>query len=151
MDACLWLLDNGVRPDVIRWVRPRDAWLLDRAFQQPLDLLPRLIEGVSLYLAAPAQADDITDLFRRLEACGQLIRLDPDIEPAMYRCAPVSQPELARLRSIENIVRLGRVTHIGPDQIDLAGGSIPVSPGHMHVDCSTPGLGTRPARSSLPA
>ena len=27
---------------------PRDAWLLDRAFQQPLDLLPRLIEGVSL-------------------------------------------------------------------------------------------------------
>ena len=30
----------GVPPDAIRWVRPRDPWLLDRAFQQPLALLP---------------------------------------------------------------------------------------------------------------
>jgi hypothetical protein len=37
----------------------------------PLELLPRLIEGVSLYLEAAAQAGDLTDLFRRLEACGQ--------------------------------------------------------------------------------
>src|SRR3954447_15686622 len=30
MDACGWLLDNGIAPDAIRWVRPRDAWILDR-------------------------------------------------------------------------------------------------------------------------
>ena len=82
----------------IRWIRPRDAWLLDRAFQQPLDLVAGLIEGVSLYLEAAAHAEDVSDLFGRLEACGQLVRLDPAIEPAMYRCATVSQAELASLR-----------------------------------------------------
>ena len=146
IDACLWLLEVGVPPELIRWVRPRDAWLLDRAFQQPLDRVPQLIEGVSLYVEAAAQADDIADLFGRLEACGQLTRLDPDVEPTMYRCATVSQAELVRLRSIENVVRLGRVTHIGPDQITLAGGSIPTDPGQVHVDCSAPGLRTGPGR-----
>ena len=45
IDACLWLMETGVPPEAIRWIRPRDAWLLDRAFQQPLDLVPQLIEG----------------------------------------------------------------------------------------------------------
>jgi hypothetical protein len=146
IDACLWLLGAGVPPDAIRWVRPRDAWLLDRTFQQPLELLPRLIEGVSLYLEAAAQADDLTDLFRRLEACCQLIRLDPGTEPTTFRCATVSQDELVSLRSIENVIRLGRVTRVGPDQITLAGGSIPADRGQVHVDCSAAGLRTKPAR-----
>jgi hypothetical protein len=146
MDACVRLLEAGVPADAIRWVRPRDAWLLDRAFQQPLDLVPRLIEGVSLYLEAAAQAEDVPDLFRRLEASGQLVRLDPEVEPTMYRCATVSEAELVRLRGIQDVVRLGRVTHIGLDRIDLAGGSIPTDRGQVHVDCSAPGLRTEPGR-----
>jgi hypothetical protein len=146
IDACLWLLETGVPPEAIRWIRPRDAWLLDRAFQQPLDLVPRLIEGVSLYLEAAAQADDVSDLFRRLEACGQLIRLDPEVEPTTYRCATVSEAELGVLRTIENVVRLGRVMHIGPDRIELAGGSIPADRGHVYVDCSGSGLRIEPGR-----
>jgi hypothetical protein len=146
IDACLWLLGAGVPPEAIRWIRPRDPWLLDRAFQQPLELLPRLMEGVSLYLEAAAEAEDLTGLFGRLEACGQLIRLDPDTEPTMFRCATVSQDELAVLRSIENVVRLGRVTCIGPDQITLAAGSVPADRGQVHVDCTASGLRTSPAR-----
>jgi hypothetical protein len=30
-DACIWLLDNGVDPGAICWVRPRDPWMLNRA------------------------------------------------------------------------------------------------------------------------
>jgi hypothetical protein len=146
IDACLWLLESGVDAEAIRWVRPRDAWLLDRAFQQPLELLPRLMEGVSLYLEAAAQAEDVADLFRRLESCGQLIRLDANVEPAMFRCATVSQAELTRLRSIEDVVRLGRVTRLGRDEVELAGGSIPAGRGQIHVDCSAAGLRTRTAR-----
>ena len=146
IDACLWLLGAGVPPEAIRLVRPRDAWLLDRAFQQPLELLPRLMEGVSLYLEAAAQAEDASDLFRRLEACGQLIRLDAGVEPTTFRCATVSQDELVSLRSIENVIRLGRVTRIGPDQIELADGSVPADRGQVHVDCSAAGLRTKPAR-----
>lgn len=146
IDACLWLLGAGVPPEAIRWVRPRDPWLLDRAFQQPLERLPRLIEGVSLYLEAAAQAEDLTGLFRRLEACGQLIRLDPGVEPTTFRCATVSQDELVSLRSIKNVIRLGRVTRIGPDQVKLADGSIPADRGQVHVDCSAAGLRTKAAR-----
>lgn len=146
IDACLWLVENGVPPEMIRWIRPRDAWLLDRRFQQPLDHVSRLIEGVSLYLEAAAQADDARDLFARLESCGQLIRLDPAIEPTMFRCATVSEAELATLREIQNVVRLGRVRHIGTDAIELEGGSIPTDRGQVHVDCSAPGLGLAPAR-----
>ncbi len=35
MDAILWLLENGVAAACIRWVMPRDAWLLNRANLQP--------------------------------------------------------------------------------------------------------------------
>ena len=146
MDACLWLLDSGVPPEVIRWIRPRDAWLLDRAYQQPLELVTWLIEGVSLGLEAAAQAEDVNDLFGRLEACGQLVRLDPAVEPTMYRCATVSQDELASLRRIENVVRLGRVVHIAADRIVLEAGSIPTDAGQVHVDCTAAGLVLAPAR-----
>jgi NAD(P)-binding Rossmann-like domain len=146
IDACLWLLEAGVPAEAIRWVRPRDPWLLDRAFQQPLELLPRLMEGVSLYLEAAAQAEDVSDLFGRLEACGQLIRLDPGVEPLTFRCATVSQDELLSLRRIQNVIRLGRVTSIGPDRIELANGSVPAGRGQVHVDCSAAGLRIKPAR-----
>ena len=151
MDACIWLLEGGVPADVIRWIRPRDAWLLDRAFQQPLDLVSWLIEGVSLYLEAAAQAEDVGDLFRRLEACGQLVRLDQAVEPTMYRCATVSQAEAGSLRRIQNVVRLGRVMHIAPDRIALEEGSIPTDGGQVHVDCSAAGLRLAPGRPAFDA
>ena len=146
IDACLWLLESGVPADAIRWIRPRDPWLLDRSYQQPLALLPRLMEGVSRYLEAAAQAEDAADLFRRLEACGQLIRIDPEVEPATFRCATVSTDELARLRGIGDVIRLGRVASLGPDRIELAGGSVPTGPGQVHVDCSAAGLRVSPGR-----
>jgi hypothetical protein len=62
MDACLWLLDSGGPPELIRWIRPRDAWLLDRAFQRPLDLVGWLIEGQALSVEAAAEAEDAGDL-----------------------------------------------------------------------------------------
>ena len=146
MDACVWLLDQGVDPGAIRWIRPRDAWLLDRKFQQPLKLLPAMIEGVSLYLEAAAEAESRPDLFRRLEDCGQLVRLDPRITPTMFRCATVSDIEIGALRSIEHVVRLGRVRRIDTDAITLAGGSMPSDRRQIHVDCSAAGLPIPPAR-----
>jgi hypothetical protein len=145
MDACTWLLDAGVAPDRIRWIRPRDAWLLNRLYQQPLELVGSLMEGVSLYLEAAAEAVSVEDLYRRLEACEQLIRLDDAVQPTMYRCATVSPGELEQLRQIENVVRLGRIQRVASDRIELADGSIPAA-GHLNVDCSAAGLRLSPAR-----
>ena len=146
MDACLWLLDSGVPPDAIRWIRPRDAWILDRMATEPLDRLPGLMEKVSRELEAAAEAGSVDDLFQRLEAGGNLIRLDPTVEPTMYRCATVSTAELEQLRRIENVVRQGHVTSIEPDRIVMEEGSIPTDGGQVHVDCSAGGLTLSPGR-----
>jgi hypothetical protein len=146
MDACSWLLDNGVAPETIRWIRPRDAWLLDRGSFQPLKLLPSFIEGLSLQIKAAAQAEDVDDLFRRLEGCGQLIRLDPEFEPTMYRGAIASADERDGLRRIENVVRQGRVIRIATDRVVLDHGTIRSDPGQVYVDCTAAGLRAVPAR-----
>jgi len=41
MDAACWLLDQGTPPGEITWIRPRDSWILNRAFFQPGDGVPR--------------------------------------------------------------------------------------------------------------
>jgi hypothetical protein len=146
MDACIWLLDSGVAPEAIRWIRPRDGWMLNRAFVQPLDLLGSFIEGFSLQFEAAAQAENVEDLFSRLEACQQLLRLDPAVEPTMYHAAIVSESELESLRLIENVVRQGRVTHIGEERIELQKGSLATDPKQVYVDCTGEGIRRAPVR-----
>jgi hypothetical protein len=146
MDACCWLLDGGVPPDDIRWIRPRDAWMLDRANTQPLSLVPQMMEGVARDHEAAAGAESVADLFARLEAAGQLVRIDQATDPAMYRCATISSLEIDQLRTIEQVIRLGRVRRIGPEVIELVGGTIPTGTGQVLVDCTAEGLRVRPAR-----
>ena len=44
MDTCCWLLDSGVDPERIRWIRPRDSWLFERTFMQPLELVAQYMQ-----------------------------------------------------------------------------------------------------------
>jgi hypothetical protein len=145
-DACTWLLESGVDPDDIRWIQARDAWMWNRAQVQPLELVTDTIDGVSRGVEASAEAESIDDLFVRLEACGQLLRLDPNVAPTMYHAATLTVAELKRLRTIENVVRLGRIKTICADEIELEQGTIPTDSGQVHVDCSAAGLGKAPAR-----
>jgi hypothetical protein len=82
-DACIWLLDNGVEPDRIRWIRPRDAWFHDRGHFQPLEQVGAILEGFALDAEAGAHALNVEDLFERLEASGRLVRIDPQTVPAV--------------------------------------------------------------------
>ncbi len=145
VDACLWLLDNGVDPDRIRWIRPREAWMLDRLAYQPLDLVTNLMEALSLATEASAEAQNVDDLMTRLESTGQLRRIDPTVTPTMFRSATVSSRELDALRTIENVVRLGHVRHLGADVIAMEHGEVPTDRSQVHIDCSAPGL--RPTKS----
>jgi hypothetical protein len=54
----------------------------------------------------------MSDMFNRLEGSGQLLRISKTVEPTTYRCAVVSPGELAELRRIEDVVRLGHVRTI---------------------------------------
>ncbi|HEX5586726.1 MAG TPA: NAD(P)-binding protein, partial [Acidimicrobiia bacterium] len=66
MDACTWLLDNGVDPAEIAWVKPRETWALDRAYWQPRDQVGRFMIGWAASIEAAATATSIPDLFDRL-------------------------------------------------------------------------------------
>ena len=98
------------------------------------------------------EAENVEDLFARLESCGQLIRLDQTVEPTMYRCATVTTGELDRLRKVENVVRLGRVLHVGiRSRSSSRTDPIPTNHGQVHVDCSAAGLHVGPRSSDLRA
>jgi hypothetical protein len=149
MDACCWLLDNGVDPDRIQWIRPRDAWLLDRGHFQPFDLIATFLDGMSRSVEALAEAHDLADFMRRVEARGMFVRLDQRIEPTMFRGAIASTAERAALSQIERVVRHGHVLHVDPRRIVLEKAEIPTTPREVVVDCTAYGLRSAPMRPTF--
>lgn len=137
IDACLWLLQMGCEPDKIQWIRPRDAWLLNRRNTQPTDeFFFDVFNAQAGMMESAASADSFEDLFDKLESCGYFLRIDPDQRPEMFHGATISTAELEILRTIKDVVRLGRITHLGSDQIDFQKGSLPVAENTLFVDCS---------------
>lgn len=137
VDACLWLLEHGVAPETIHWIVPRDAWLQDRANVQPGDdFLEKTFGSFVTQIETVLQAESVADLLLRLEAAGQLLRLDPAVMPTMYRCATISRDELTQLRRIRHVVRLGRVKSIQAGQIVLTEGTVPAGRDWLYVHCS---------------
>ena len=94
MDACVWLLQNGVPPEDLCWIKPREAWLLNRAFAQSGDLVGHLLDGISRQMEAAAQASSLEDLFARLNASEQLLRVAGSVAPTMYQGPTTSVREL---------------------------------------------------------
>jgi len=146
MDAVLWLLANDCDPAAIRWIMPRDSWMLDRSFIQPGEQFAANNLRFTLDpLKAAVAASDLDDLFARLEQAGSLMRLDPAVTPTMYRCATVTRAELEQLQRVTQVIRMGRVSAINAREIVLAEGSVPTAETTVHVDCSADGLANRPA------
>lgn len=144
IDACLWLLAQGVDPAAIWWIMPRDSWLVDRAITQPGAQFAETIYAAFVHQAqAVLEASSLDDMFDRIERGGHLLRVDPRVRPTMYRCATVSMLELEQLRRIQSVIRLGRVQRIERDRIILAGGSVPTTPSTLHIDCTADGLQQR--------
>ena len=144
VDACVWLLDNGIEPDAIRWIRPREAWFHDRSQFQPLDQVGALITGISQDAEAGAHATDLDDLFQRLEGAGRLVRIDSARPATMYRGTMLSAGELRAVRQIEDVIRLGRVRRIEADRVVLERGEVATGANVLHVDCTALGLRDAP-------
>ncbi|OPE49820.1 hypothetical protein BST27_07755 [Mycobacterium intermedium] len=147
MDVCLWLLRHDIDPDKLTWIMPRDSWLIDRATLQPgPKFIKRFRKGYSATLETIGKATSTDDLFDQLEAAGTLLRIDPSVRPRMYRCATVSHPELEQLRRIRDIVRMGHVKSVEPNEILLDYGSVPSSPSALFIDCTADGAPQKPAK-----
>jgi hypothetical protein len=140
MDTCSWLLDADVDPDHIRWIRPRDGWFLNRAYMQPLELVASYMQLQARWVESAAACCDATEFVHRLEADGVMIRIDPNVEPGVFRGATLSLLELDALRSIENVVRLGRVQRIGTTHVVFDESSLSTDARQIYVDCTAEGL-----------
>ena len=137
IDACLWLLQNQVNPDDITWIMPRDGWWIDRQNTQPTrEFFQHSIGAQVAQLDAMATSKTLDELFEKLEHSGVLLRLDPNVKPTMFHGATVSQAEAALLRKIKNVVRHGRITRLGLNEIQFTGATIPTTPNTLHIDCS---------------
>jgi hypothetical protein len=144
MDACLWLLGHGIAPARLTWVKPRDSWLLDRAAIQPgRQFAKRTLADFSAQLASVLEAESLPHLFERLETKGCLMRIDPTVDPTMYRCAILSQAEMEQLRRIDDVVRMGHVQSIEPGRITLDGGTYDVDGSALFIDCTADGFAHR--------
>ena len=137
IDACIWLLENHIPADKITWIMPRDSWFFDRRnTQTSLDFFADSVGTQAAQLEALSKAESIDDLFDRLEACGALVRIDKGVKPKMFHGATISQREIEILRSIKNVVRMGRVTHINKNEIILEQGKINTPDKALHIDCT---------------
>ena len=146
IDTCVWLLDEGVDPDRIRWIRGRDPWQFDRRFTQPLDLVGSYVRLQACWVEAAAAATDGYDFARRLEDAGIFLRLDPATEPLAFRGATVSTREIDVARRIEDVVRARRVHHIGRTSMSTDAGAFAASPRDLYVDCTAAGVPPSAAR-----
>jgi hypothetical protein len=144
MDACVWLLENGVDPGRVRWIKPRETWLFNRRFFQPGHLAGDIVEGLALQMEAAADARSTNDLFERIEDTEVFRRVDRSVRPTMFKAATIADWEIELLRRIEGVVRLGYVRRIERNRIVLDGGEVPTTPAHLHVHCAARGLSRPP-------
>lgn len=141
-DAIVWLLTNGVDPDLIVWVRPRDPWMLNRAVVQPD---PAVITGMTAdTFAAAADAETLDELFMRLEDAGVMLRFDPGVVPTMAKTPTLAEWELDLLRTVENVVRRGHIRHVNRGQLVLDRGVVAVRDDALVVHCAASGLAYPP-------
>eukprot|EP00929_Paragymnodinium_shiwhaense_P038504 TRINITY_DN20334_c0_g1_i3.p1 TRINITY_DN20334_c0_g1~~TRINITY_DN20334_c0_g1_i3.p1 ORF type:complete len:323 (+),score=66.49 TRINITY_DN20334_c0_g1_i3:232-1200(+) len=142
MDAVLYLLNSSVEPERIQWIMPRDSWLLIREAMRS-----DFYDSVDIVAVSEASNAAKTALgyFEAQEWGGLFRRVDPGVQPQQFKCATVSVTELAQLRRIKQIVRMGRVKCLHRDRVELEKGTLETCDGTLYVDCSTDGLEKRPS------
>jgi hypothetical protein len=139
-DTCSWLLEQGVDPGRVRWLKSREPWFFDRTFTQPLDQVGSYMQLQARWVEAAAAAEDGHDFARRLEREGVFVRIDESVEPLAFRGATISGAEIEALRSIEHVVRGCRVRALGRSSIATDAGELPGEHDEVYVDCTARGV-----------
>lgn len=137
-DTVVWLLTHGVDPDAIRWVRPRDPWMLNRAVIQPNPAI--YLDMVATMLELSAGASSLPDLFLGLEDAGIMHRVDRSVAPTMAKAPTLGRWELDLLRTVEDVVRLGHIRTVHRDRIELDDGTVDLPADAVVVNCAADGL-----------
>ncbi|KAK5053352.1 hypothetical protein LTR84_002326 [Exophiala bonariae] len=146
MDACLWLLENGINATQITWIRPRDSYLIDRAGVQPgPEFAARSQAFGKTMVEAVMVASSLGDILDHNVGKGTLLLLDDKVAPTMFHCATVSLLEFEALKQIKTVIRQGRVTSITREDVTLEHGSYKPEPDTLYIDCSASAVSKLPS------
>ncbi len=120
--------------------RPGAAAITPEFAEASLSLVADQLESL-------AAARSVDDVFLGFEERGVAVRLDPRVAATAYRGASISLPELAALRGIADVDRLGHLQSNGRTSLTRLSWdrSRPV-PDTLYIDCSADGLPRRPTR-----
>lgn len=150
MDAAVWLLEQGVMPDRITWVRPHDYWLFNReAILNHPDRFSVTVGSFLKELEILGSVPDIPEYCARMEELGVWHRIDPEVTPTKFHAAVCSPREVGLLAQITNVVRMGHVTALRRGQMQLADGALPMPDDTLYIDC-TASAGVRAGQNAPP-
>ena len=137
MDTAVWLLEAGVSPDAIDWVRPRDSWMFNRKLLQPAKHAISDLVRFQIDLAECAASSETGDeMFAKLGERGTMLRIDPDVTPSMFHYAVISEGEVDLLRTITRVHRGMRVTALEPDALVFGDERVELPANTLFVDCT---------------
>jgi len=112
--------------------------MLNRAVIQPD---PAIFIGMAAdTVQAAAEAASPEDLFLRMEDAGVMLRIDRSVTPTMAKTPTLAQWELDRLRTIENVIRLGHIGRVEPTRLVLDEGEVAIDRDALIVHCAASGL-----------
>ncbi len=137
-DAIIWLLGRGVDAAAIRWVRPRDPWMLNRARVQP-DPAVFLGMGADIMDAILA-AGSLDDLFLGLESAGIMLRIDRGVQPTMARTPTLAVWELELLRGVDDVLRHGHLRRVDRGRLVFDDIAATIDRDAVIVHCAAEGL-----------
>jgi hypothetical protein len=73
------------------------------------------------------------------------LRIYPDVQPTMFHYATMSKGEIAELRKITNVIRMGRVQAIDVGGLTLDQGRVAMDANTLYIDCTASAVEPRPA------
>ena len=137
MDVGVWLLQAGIEPTAVHWVRPRDSWLINRRYTQPgPDNFADIVANQVAQLKAAADAPSGDAMFEALGEDGYMLRIDESVVPTMFHYATISQGEVDELRRITQVIRDGRVTAIEPGRLLFGEAARNMPDDTLYIDCT---------------
>lgn len=137
MDAAVWLLENGVDPDKVTWVRPNDYWLFNRESILNHPALFNTTLGSFLgELEVLGTVPSVEEYCAAMEERGVWHRIDPSVTPTKFHAAVASPREVALLAGIKHVIRMGHVTQLANGKITLREGTVDVPQNSLYIDCT---------------
>ncbi len=137
MDTAVWLLEAGIAPENIGWVRPRDSWMFNRKLLQPAYHHIEDLVTFQIDLVEAANASRTGDeMFAELDRRGTMLRIDESVTPKMFHFAVISPGEVEMLRKIETVYRQGHVTRIEPGAMHFAEDTVALPENTLFINCS---------------